>query len=108
MIEISTSQNLKLEKPKVDKSQNCALRYQNKINVDHIKLLKPTSYFTHHLLWNLKILHAGYIAWMCFVWLPDQRVHFPLYIIKLLKTKRRLLYLNTQFVPRSKHFSSRS
>ena len=24
-----------------------------------------------------------------------------------LKTKRRLLYLNTQFVPRSKHFSSR-
>ena len=25
----------------------------------------------------------------------------------LLKTKRRLLYLKTQFVPRSKHFSSR-
>jgi len=25
---------------------------------------------------------------------------------KLLKTKRRLLYLKTQFVPRSKHFSS--
>ena len=24
-----------------------------------------------------------------------------------LKTKRRLLYLKTQFVPRSKHFSSR-
>ena len=27
--------------------------------------------------------------------------------INPLKTKRRLLYLNTQFVPRSKHFSSR-
>ena len=27
--------------------------------------------------------------------------------INLLKTKRRLLYLKTQFVPRSKHFSSR-
>ena len=26
--------------------------------------------------------------------------------IKLLNTKRRLLYLKTQFVPRSKHFSS--
>ena len=26
--------------------------------------------------------------------------------IKPLKTKRRLLYLKTQFVPRSKHFSS--
>ena len=28
-------------------------------------------------------------------------------IINPLKTKRRLLYLKTQFVPRSKHFSSR-
>ena len=28
-------------------------------------------------------------------------------VINLLKTTRRLLYLKTQFVPRSKHFSSR-
>jgi len=27
--------------------------------------------------------------------------------INLLKTKRRLLYLKTQYVPRCKHFSSR-
>jgi len=27
--------------------------------------------------------------------------------VKLLKTKRRLLYLKTQSVPRCKHFSSR-
>jgi len=27
--------------------------------------------------------------------------------VKPLNTKRRLLYLKTQFVPRSKHFSSR-
>jgi len=27
--------------------------------------------------------------------------------INPLKTKRRLLYLKTQFIPRSKHFSSR-
>ena len=27
-----------------------------------------------------------------------------LYFINLLKTKRRLLYLNTQFIPRCKHF----
>ena len=29
------------------------------------------------------------------------------YCINPLNTKRRLLYLKTQFVPRSKHFSSR-
>ena len=29
------------------------------------------------------------------------------FVINLLKTKRRLLYVKTQFVPRSKHFSSR-
>ena len=29
------------------------------------------------------------------------------FIINPLKTKRRLLYLKTQFVPRTKHFSSR-
>jgi hypothetical protein len=27
--------------------------------------------------------------------------------LNLLKTKRRLLYLKTQFIPRSKHFSKR-
>jgi len=32
----------------------------------------------------------------------DIQLHF-----KPLKTKRRRLYLNIQFVPRSKHFSSR-
>ena len=33
--------------------------------------------------------------------------NFQMDTIKLLKTKRRLLYLKTQFVPRGKHFSSR-
>ena len=32
---------------------------------------------------------------------------FPPLHINPLNTKRRLLYLKTQFVPRSKHFSSR-
>ena len=31
----------------------------------------------------------------------------PSHNLNPLKTKRRLLYLKTQFVPRSKHFSSR-
>ena len=34
-------------------------------------------------------------------------VHKQCVYINPLKTKRRLLYLKTQFVPRSKHFSSR-
>ena len=34
-------------------------------------------------------------------WFPEFQVSNPL------NTKRRLLYLKTQFVPRSKHFSSR-
>ena len=34
-------------------------------------------------------------------------VDFSLFLINPLKTKRRLLYLKTQFVPRSKRFSSR-
>ena len=36
-------------------------------------------------------------------WAKNQAILY----INLLNTKRRLLYLNTQFVPRSKHFSSR-
>ena len=32
---------------------------------------------------------------------------YSVFHINLLNTKRRLLYLKTQFVPRSKHFSSR-
>ena len=34
-------------------------------------------------------------------------VEMLLFVINPLKTKRRLLYLKIQFVPRSKHFSSR-
>ena len=38
----------------------------------------------------------------------QQRVHLMNFeLISPLNTKRRLLYLKTQFVPRSKHFSSR-
>jgi len=38
-----------------------------------------------------------------FVW---DIVRLMLIIFNLLKTKRRLFYLKTQFVPHSKHFSS--
>ena len=40
------------------------------------------------------VLYLVLITWLCFN------------SLKLLKTKRRPLYLKTQFVPRSKHFSS--
>ena len=33
--------------------------------------------------------------------------HVEILNVKLLKTKRRLLYLKTQFLPRSKHFPPR-
>jgi hypothetical protein len=39
--------------------------------------------------------------------LLDFKFAFSKWDINPLKTKRRLLYLKTQFVPRSKHFSSR-
>jgi hypothetical protein len=35
------------------------------------------------------------------------RISIACGVLNLLKTKRTRLYLNTQFVPRSKHFSSR-
>ena len=39
------------------------------------------------------------------VWFMVDDLHN--FMINPLNTKRRLLYLKTQFVPRSKHFSSR-
>jgi hypothetical protein len=39
--------------------------------------------------------------------LPHSFPHLATAPVNLLKTKRRLLDLKTQFVPRSKHFSSR-
>jgi len=67
---------------------------------------------------TLQNVCAGMVVHSLTHWLPS--VHFPhrwtswmSSILKrchsmfnLLKTKRRLLYLKTQFVPRSKHFSS--
>jgi len=44
---------------------------------------------------------------MCFAWFLQYIVIFPPKTVNLLKTKRRLLYLKTQSVPRCKHFSSR-
>jgi hypothetical protein len=37
-------------------------------------LLKPTGYYTYHQVQHLKILHAGYIVFMCFVWLSEETV----------------------------------
>ena len=39
---------------------------------------------------------------------PFPRILSVIFLIDKLRTKRRPLYLKTQFVPRSKHFSSRS
>ena len=43
----------------------------------------------------------------CFVRISERTATFASYIINPLNTKRRLLYLKTQFAPRSKHISSR-
>ena len=53
--------------------------------------------FLMHLLYILKIILCS-----C-----QYKTQSNKYNINPLKTKRRLLYLKTQFVPRSKHFSSR-
>jgi hypothetical protein len=47
-------------------------------------LLRVNSYYTCHQVLHSNILHADYIAFMCFVWLSEQRVSFALYIINRL------------------------
>jgi len=64
---------------------------------------------------ELDATHVGYVIasyWITRLHSPSIRrklLHFLLIFLSLnpLKTKRRLLYLNTQSVPRSKHFSTR-
>ena len=50
-------------------------------------------------------------VWIRLEWRHSQQILTQnlsrFYSLNLLNTKRRLLYLKTQFVPRSKHFSSR-
>ena len=47
-------------------------------------LLKPSVYFTYHHVSNSKILHADYIAFMCFVRISEQTAIFALYCINWL------------------------
>ena len=52
------------------------------------------------------ILSSTHVSRLLYNNFTDQ--HFAVYsYVNPLNTKRRLLYLKTQFVPRSKHFSSR-
>jgi hypothetical protein len=50
------------------------------------------------------IVNIGHLHVVCVV---DWKLNRPKSTVNPVKTKRRLLYLKTQFVPRSKHFSSR-
>ena len=73
--------------------------------------------------WNKGVIYLTYLwqvlrlnpAWMKKVKYHGSQSHpstsfliynFQSVLLNSLKTKRRLLYLETQFVPRSKHFSS--
>jgi hypothetical protein len=47
----------------------------------YINLLKSAGYFTYQQVQHSKILHADYIACMCFVRLSEQTVTFALYIV---------------------------
>ena len=51
------------------------------------------------------------VSWRKVFWVSDDRAklkyHFYHNFFNPLNTKRRLFYLKAQFVPRSKHFSSR-
>jgi hypothetical protein len=60
---------------------NCA---RNKTDIGlSINLLKSTGCCTYHQVQHSKILHANYIACLCFVWLSEETVPFALYIIKI-------------------------
>jgi hypothetical protein len=41
----------------------------------------PAGYYTYHQVKHSKIMNGDYIAFMCFVWLSEQTVTFPLNII---------------------------
>ena len=76
------------------------------VSTPHFLLLthctSPSSYWSTNLLSPLHPLLLSYP--------PKPHLQFTFMIftyINPLDTKRRLLYLKTQFVPRSKHFSSR-
>ena len=61
------------------------------IHQQQFNLLNPTGYVIHQQQFNL-LKSIGYVMHQQF---------------NLLKTKRNLLYIRNQFVPRSKHFPSR-
>ena len=79
-------------------------------------LLKPTGHVMHHKfnIQQLYVLHAPYL---CVLYLSEKKQRLvPLKcsilitsykVINPLHTKRRLLYLKAQSVPRYKYFSSR-
>ena len=56
---------------------------------------------------NLAYSHFTAIHCTSELYTVDGNPDFKTSSINTLKTQRRLLYLKTQFVPRSKHFSSR-
>jgi hypothetical protein len=78
-------------------------RYQHSLNIPN----SPAALLYHNL-------YSGWLPWDSYC------LSFPTFIsilitssdinwsINPLQTKRRLFYLNTQFVPRCKHLSSRS
>jgi hypothetical protein len=49
-----------------------------------INLLKSAGYFTYHQVLHSIILHDDYFAFICFVWLSEERVPFALHIISRL------------------------
>ena len=79
-----------------------------------LKMRKPDMYllylfihFSTNIIYiNLRIAYNNFFfacEVLAFVYTNSKPISIS---INLLKTKRRLLYLKTQFVPRSKHFSS--
>ena len=71
-------------------------------NIRRVRLICVTSYFEY---WCIEVFLNAWCERLSFGLVL--RILISECYINLLKTKRRLLYLNTQFVPRSKHFSSR-
>ena len=57
-------------------------------------LLKPTGYYTYHKVYHSKILHADYIAFICFIWLSEEAVLYVLYVVNRLvfKTEVKSVY----------------
>ena len=78
------------------------------VNAAGVEALSKVSFHFREIFWSIEQqIVQSEIRGKTISWIVKQYPEVYFYCSNPLNTKRRLLYLKTQFVPRSKHFSSR-